>query len=248
MNKRERYKRLYRFFSSVIIIGLLTATFAYVWYSHFADNEDILVKTFFRRGNYVLIGLYAVILFLFYRIYGAHNVGYMRILEAAYTQVLSVLCTNIFTYFQLCLIGRWKFLSHSMPILWMTVFEVVLVVIWSFVARFGYTKLYPPRELLVVYGKYSPKSLMNKLAARQDKYTIGGMISIKQDMDEIKARILESGGVLLMDIPAEIRNQLLKFCFRQNIRCYTVRHCVLSGFPGGVQPLYASDCPGNQAL
>lgn len=221
MNKRERYKRLYRFFSLVVIIGLLTATFAYVWYSHFAYNEEILLKIFFRRGNYVLIGLYAVMMFLFYRVYGAHNVGYLRILEAAYTQVLSVLCTNVFTYFQLCLIGRWAFLSHSIPILWMTVFEVVLVVIWSFVARFGYTKLYPPRELLVVYGQYSPKSLINKLAARQDKYTIGGTISIKRDTDEIKARILESGGVLLMDIPAEIRNQLLKFCFRQNIRCYT---------------------------
>ena len=221
MNKREQYKRLYRFFSSVLIIGMLTAIFAYVWYSLFADNEDILVKTFFRWGNYVLISLYAVILFLFYRIYGAHKVGYMRVSEAAYTQVLSVLCTNVFTYFQLSLIGRWEFLSHSIPIMWMTAFQVVLVLVWSFVARFGYTKLYPPRELLVVYGKYSPNSLINKLAARQDKYTIGRTISIKQDMDEIKARILESGGVLLMDIPAEIRNQLLKFCFRQNIRCYT---------------------------
>ena len=137
MNKREQYKRLYRFLSSVIIIGALTAAFAYVWYSHFADDEDLLLKTFFRRGNYVLIALYAVILFLFYNIYGALKVGYMRILEAAYTQVLSVLCTNVFTYVQLCLIGRWEFLSNSMPILWMTAFQVALVLIWSLVARFG---------------------------------------------------------------------------------------------------------------
>lgn len=221
MNKREQYKRLYRFMSSVVIIGTLTAIFAYVWYSHFADNEDILLKTFFRRGNYVLIALYGLIMFMFYRIYGAHKVGYMRVLEAAYTQVLSVLCTNAFTYLQLCLIGRWRFLSHVTPILWMTLVDVILVLIWSGVARFGYTKLYPPRELLIVYGKYNHRSLLEKLASRKDKYTVKEAISIDRDMDEIKARILESGGVLLLDIPAEARNHLLKFCFRRNIRCYS---------------------------
>ena len=222
MNKREQYKRLYRFMSSVVIIGALTAIFAYIWYTYFADNEDILLKTFFRRGNYVLIALYGLTMFLFYRIYGAHKVGYMRVLEAAYTQVLSVLCTNAFTYLQLCLIGRWKFLSYVTPILWMTLADVLLVLVWSFVARYGYTKLYPPRELLMVYGKYNPKGLLQKLAARKDKYTIKDAISIERDMDEIKARILESGGVILLDIPAEHRNHLLKFCFRQNIRCYGV--------------------------
>ena len=222
MDRREQYKRIFRFLSSAIIIGALTAIFAYIWYTHFANNKDLLIKTFFRRGNYALIALYAVIMLLFYRVFGAHKTGSMRTLEAAYTQVLSVLCTNAITYLQLCLIGRWKFLSNLTPILWMTLADLILVILWSFIVRYGYLKLYPPRRLLVVYGKYSPRSLMEKMASRTDRYTICGSISIERSMDEIKAQIRETGNVILMDLPAEVRNHLLKFCFRENIRCYSL--------------------------
>lgn len=222
MKKREKYKRLVNFLNTLIIIGILTTLFAYVWYSYFANNRDLLLKPFFRRGNYALIALYAVIALLFYKIYGATQLGYMRVLESAYTQMLSVLCTNIIIYLQLCLIGRWKFLSNLTPILWMTLFDLILVVLWSFLARLCYIKLYPPRSMLVVYGQYSPESLMKKMAARTDKYTFCGAISIDRDMDEIKQKILECGNVILMDLPAEAHNQLLKFCFRKDIRCYSV--------------------------
>lgn len=222
MEKREKYKRLFRFLNALVIIGMLTAAFAYMWYSNFADNEALLIKTFFRRGNYALIALYAVILFLFYRIYNAYKVGYMRVLESAYTQVLSVLCTNAVMYVQLCLIGRWKFMANVTPVLWLTLVDLVLVVLWAVIARFAYMKLYPPRKILVVYGKYSPKSIMQKMATRRDKYIICGAVNIDQGLDKVKRRIEECGNVLLMDLPAEPRNQLLKYCFRKNIRCYSV--------------------------
>lgn len=222
MKKREKYKRLFRFLNALVIIGMLTAVFAYMWFANFADNEELVKQPFFHRGNYALVALYAVILFLFYRIYNAHKVGYMRVLESAYTQVLSVLCTNAVTYLQLCLICRWKFLSNLTPILWITLVDIVLVILWAIIARCAYIKLYPPREILVVYGEYNPKSIIEKMAARRDKYIIAGAINIDQGMDEVKRRIEECGNVLLMDLPAEARNHLLKFCFRKNIRCYSV--------------------------
>ena len=222
MMNKEKFKRLFRFFNCVIIIGALTAVFAYIWYSYFADSEELLLKPFFRRGNYVLIALYALIMFLFYRTYGAQKVGYMRILEAAYTQVISVLCANAVIYFQLCLIGHWKFLANLKPILWMTLIDVILVLLWAVLSRYIYTKLYPPRELLLVYGKYNPHHMIRKMSARKDKYTICGSISVDEDMEQIKSRIREHGNVILMDLPAEPRNQLLKFCFRENIRCYSL--------------------------
>ena len=220
MKQMEKFKRLFRFFNCVIIIGAMTAVFAYIWYSHFADSEDLLLKTFFRRGNYTLIALYALIMFLFYRVYGAHKFGFMRFIEAAYTQVISVLCTNVVTYLQLCLIGRWKFLTNLTPILWLTLADIILVIGWSVVYRFIYIRLYPPRKLLLVYGNYNPKSLIDKMSSRKDKYNICGSISIDEDMDYIKECIRQHGNVILADLPARPRNHLLKFCFRENIRCY----------------------------
>lgn len=222
MEKREKFKRLFRFLNAFAIIGILTAVFANMWYTYFADNEDLLIKTFFQRGNYALVALYAVVLLLFYRIYGAYDVGYMRLMESAYTQVLSVLSANAFTYLELCLIGRWKFLTNMQPILWITGIDLVLVVLWAMFTRFAYLKIYPPRKVLVVYGQYNPKSTMEKMASRQDKYIICDAINIDQGMDAVKQQIEACGSVLLMDLPASPRNQLLKYCFRNNIRCYCV--------------------------
>ena len=222
MKNREKYKRLFRGLSSLIIVGVLTVAFAWVWYAYFADSETLLVKTFFRRGNYVLIALYGVITYLFYKAYGALKVGYMRTIEAAYTQVLAVLCTNAVTYLQLCLIGRWRFLENVQPILWLTLADVTVVIAWAIIARFLYTKLYPPRDVLVVYGPYDPTELIRKLASRKDKYVLRGAVSIGQGLEQVQEQALACGSVILMDLPAQERNLLLKFCFRHNIRCYCV--------------------------
>lgn len=222
MEKREKYKRLVKFLSSAIILMMLTAIFAYVWYQNYAFNEAILGEAFWRRGNYVLIGLYVLMLYLFYKLFGGFKVGYLRLLEMVYSQVISVLCVNATTYLQLCLIGRWRFLENILPIMEMTVADIVLVIIWCVLSQRVFFSIYPPRKMVMVYGKYNPEYLIRKIASRKDKYEITEIISIDEDIDRIKEKIASQGCVLLMDIPAEIRNNLLKFCFEKDIRCYCV--------------------------
>jgi exopolysaccharide biosynthesis polyprenyl glycosylphosphotransferase len=76
--------------------------------------------------------------------------------------------------------------------------------------------------MLLVYGAYSPDRLIRKIQTREDRYDIQNTVSIDTDIEQIKLQILENGNVVLTDIPAEIRNELLKFCFDHNVRCYCV--------------------------
>ena len=221
MNKREQYKKLLMFIASAVLLAMLTAIFAYVWYAFYA-SEEILGSVFYRRGNYVVIGLYALMAFIFGRVFGGFRAGSSRVLESLYTQILIVLCANAVTYLQLCLIGNWRFLSNLQPMGLMTLVDILVVVIWVLLTRLGYVKLYPPRKLLVVYGKYNPGQLIRKLTSRADKYDIQEAVSIEVGVDEIIEKICRYHNVLLMDIPDEIRNKLLKFCFEQDIRCYCV--------------------------
>ena len=55
MEKREQYKRLIMFLNSTVIILLQTAIFAFVWYRFYANDQEIMMKVFFRRGNYVVM-------------------------------------------------------------------------------------------------------------------------------------------------------------------------------------------------
>ena len=222
MENRDQYKRLLMFLTSAIIVVVLTGIFAFVGYTIYADNEDILIKVFWQRGNYVVIGLYMVMTFLFFKLYGGFKVGYLRMYEVLYSQILSVCCINLITYLQLCLIGRWRFLSHIKPIIVMTVVDLIVVCIWVMTTRWIFLKIYPPRKLVLVYGKYEPDDLIQKIGTRKDKYTIMESISCTEDFELIKEKIREYRGALLLDIPSQVRNQILKFCFENDIRCYSV--------------------------
>ena len=221
MKKREQYKRMRMFLSSALIVALETAIFAYVWYYHYAD-EAIIGKTFWKKGNFVVIAQYALMIYLFYRIYGGFKVGYLRVFEVLYSQILSVLCVNMITYLQLCLIGRWKFTTNILPLLYMTLIDLIIVILWVVFMRMIYEKIYPPRKMLLVYGTHNPKDLIHKISSREDKYNICEMVHLSLGEEKIKEKIDEYPSVILGDIPAHERNVFLKYCFEQNIRCYSI--------------------------
>lgn len=218
MKKREQYKRLLLAAAALIILGAMTGIFAFVWFRCYGDIGAIT----FVRGNYVIIGLYAMMLFFFYNLYGGLKIGNARGFDILYSQILSVLCVNAITYLQLCLICRWKLLEHILPMICMTVVDAIVAVLWTLLTRTVYKKLYPPRKMLLIYGAYSPDRLIRKIQTREDRYHIQNAISVDSDMGEIQKQILENGNVVLTDIPAEVRNELLKFCFDHNVRCYCV--------------------------
>lgn len=219
MVRRERYKRLIMFLASLLVIGLQTMNFAYIWFTYY-NKRSVIGSLYWRRGHWALIGLYAVIVLLSSRLFGALKVGYMRMLDVIISQILSVLTANLITYIQLSLIGRWRFTANVMPVLRLTGINLVVVLLWAGFGRWVYTVLFPPRQTILVYDNYKPEDLVKKLKSRRDKYIVSESVFLGEGLDYIQERITHYEGVILGDMPAHERNQLLKFCFEKNIRCY----------------------------
>lgn len=215
MKNREQYKRLIKFIASALLMAVQTCIFYFVW------NHQEEAKSFVR-GNYVIVAQYALLLFCFNKIYGGFKIGYLRIFEIMFSQVLAVLCVNAITYVQLCLIVPWEFLSHLTPILLMTAVELAFVTVWVFVTHKLMIWLYPAKQMVLIYGEYGPDGLAKKIRTREDNYRICDYVSCDQDMQVIKEAILKYRCALLTDIPSNIRNELLKFCFENDVRCYCV--------------------------
>ena len=221
LKRREQYKRLIMFFASVLIVGIQVGLFAYMWYEHYG-MEEVITVNFYRRGNWAIIALYAVMIFCFYKVYGAFKVGYLRILDILYSHVLSILCVNIITYVQLALIGRWKWLSNIQPMIVLTILDILVAVVWGLFVRWIYAQIYPPRQLLFIYGEKNPEDLIRKISTRKDKYTIRETIHIDKGEEAIKAKMSTYQSVLIGDISSQYRNRFLKYCFEKSIRCYTI--------------------------
>lgn len=209
------------FLASTIILAVQTGIFAYAWFSYYGDKR-IIRNDYFFWGNIAAIAQYAIILFLFYKLFGAFKVGYLRIMDVLFSQVISLLCTNAFIYLEMNLIAMWRFGEHITPMLWITAADLLVSFLWVLFVRLIYVKIYPPRQMLLIYGEYNPVDLVKKISTREDKYSIEKSIHLSAGIEKIQEEILNFHAVVLADLPSHERNLLLKFCFEKDIRCYSI--------------------------
>lgn len=217
MKQYEPYKRLIRFFSALAVIGLETAVYWYVWNSYY---NRILEYPFWRRGNWLMVALYSCILFFFLHTYGGFKIGYLKTVNLICSQILSLLFANGITYLQISLIDK-KF--HSLrAITVMTVIQILTASLWIYLFQRLYRRLFPPRRLLLISGDRPAFQLMEKVHSRKDKYYLAGAMHIKMGIPAIMDEAVHYDAVIIGDIPAEKRNELMKRCFEKDIRSYTV--------------------------
>jgi exopolysaccharide biosynthesis polyprenyl glycosylphosphotransferase len=215
LKEREYYKRVIVFGLASLVIIALAALFGIVWYQYY---RGLIYKPFWHKGNLVLIALYALIVVLFSRLFGGIRVGYLKRMDMIYTLVLTVLCANVVVYLQITLINRW-FLP-PWPLLLTTLADFVVIVAWTFLSHAIYTRLYGARKMLVIYGERRPDELIQKMQSRKDKYNICEKIHIDAGDQAILRKMREYEAVIIWDLPSQIRNRYLKYCFAHSIRCY----------------------------
>lgn len=217
MKKRYKYKKLLIFFESMLLLAIETVLFAYIWYTHYIDYIQL---SFYRRGNYAAIGSYTLILFLITKLYGGFQIGYLRVMDVLYSQILALLCSNVLMYIQLCIISRDY--MNPLRLIEMTVAELVIIIAWVFICLWIYAKIYPPRQMLLIYGETPPKDLSVKINSRKDKYRICDMVSSSESIHVILDKLAEYQNVILFDISPALHDEITKYCFQHSIRIYLV--------------------------
>lgn len=227
-NAKVQYKRFIMLLGKTLIVTTQTAIFAVLWYNYYANRELTEMRKYFRRfyfwrrGHWVILLLYALVFVLFMKVLGGFRVGYLRAFDVLYSQILSVCATNTVEYLQLALIARWKFLRFFSPFLVLSAFQIFVGVLWIVAMRGIYSWMYPPHEMLLIYGDISPNSLIHKLQSRGDKYRVKKTINLREGIDVILQTIPQYESVIIGDIPSHERNLFLKFCFEHDVRCYCV--------------------------
>ncbi len=220
MSSSLKTKRMIMFWAKLFIVLLQTGIYGFIWFGHY---KDMMPVEYWRRGNWVIIGLYALFIIVFSRAFGALKVGYLKTWDIMYSQVLTIFCVNGVTYLQLSLInGDWKFLENSEPMFVLCALDFALVLIWAIFMRWIYAIIYPPHEMLLIYGEISPNAIIRKLESRKDKYHVKEKVALSAGVETIYERILQYDAVLIGDIMVEDRNRFIKFCFEKNIRCYGI--------------------------
>ena len=212
----EDTKGFVRMTETLLEILCLTVLYFVVWrYTYYPQG---FFPGYYFKGKYILMGVYALLLMVLFQNFDCTMFGQLRRTDLVIGQFISLLIVNFITYFQLCLIANG--MIPLTPMLFLTLVETVvsITLILAFTAL--YRKLYAPHNMLLIYGNKRSVDLKIKMDARRDKYQVSRMICADVGMEKLREEMIKYDAVILTDIVAETRNDILKYCYRKRIRTY----------------------------
>lgn len=213
--KRNQKRRLVMYFAGLVAAALAVMIFVYFWYTSFTAE---ILSPFYRKGNWLVILIYAIFIFVFFKVYGGFKYGFLTTTNIIYSQAIALFISNFIMYMQIALFAK-KFTNVGM-ILMMTTLQILVLIIYSVLANNLYYSLYPPRHMIIVYGSNLADSLIAKMSNRKEKYKVCASISVDEGLENIYEKISKYESVILCDIKSETRNKILKYCFDYSIRVY----------------------------
>ncbi len=208
----EDTKGFVRVAETLLEVLILTLLYYYIW------QKGYNLAYFAYKGKYVLMGVYAVLVYVFFQNSECTMFGHLSRIDLILGQVIALFLVNAITYCQLCLIGN-SVLS-PVPIIVLYGIEILISVVLVNVYAGLYHKLYAPHNMLLIYGHKRGIGLKIKMDARRDKYHISKLISVEEGLEAICREIPKYDAVILTDVPAQLRNDILKFCYRYRVRTY----------------------------
>ncbi|MCD8082578.1 MAG: sugar transferase, partial [Clostridiales bacterium] len=177
-------------------------------------------ESFWRRGNWLIMGEYLMLSLLLHRMYGGLKVGIYKYWTLVYSHMITIIGVNAFSYVQVVLFD--KRMHNPTALIVLTLVDFLLVLLWALIFQKVYATMFPRRKLVLVYGRNSMFHLLNRIDTREDKYEIALQMSIDEGIERIVKRAEHYDGVIIGDLPSRCRNQLMKLCYAKNIRSYTL--------------------------
>ena len=238
--RRDELRRLVRGGLCTLLLVLFSFMFGYVWDRYY--SQGLWKEPFYAKGNVVMVIIYLIVAFLFFSVLGGLKIGTLRRTNVMLSQMVGILCLHVVMYGQMILLYRG--LPPVMPLMLLTVSEAILIYAFSYIFDFILNVLFPPRELLVIYGEYPFQPICNKIESRKDKFLIGGSMNVSAGWEALQKEIdkFKDGGVVISDVHSEMRNRILKYCYAKEIRVYMTPK-VSDILLRNAEPLHMFDTP-----
>ena len=214
-SKLQGTKSVIRAIEGFVEVSLLTVLYYFVWRKGF-DPE--LFPAYFGGGKYVLSGVYAILILVAFFNFDGFKFGYLKLSDIVASHWIGMLIVNCITYLQLSLIAN-KLIT-PVPLIVLMVFQAIVALICCTLSTHIYHQLYVPKNMVMIYGMDDAVILKLKMDMRADKYNITKLIHENVGLEKIRQQIVNYDAVIISDVSADLRNDILKFCYQNELRAY----------------------------
>ena len=139
------------------------------------------------------------------------------------SESLSIVSCNVLVYLIAIMPAAATGFLPIEPIIYMTLVDIAIIIIWSIFTAKIFKKLNPPSNLLLISNNETIDELSYKILKREDLFKINEKISVSDnDVDKIYKTIDKYVDILIGDITSEYRNDIIKYSFSNSKNIYVV--------------------------
>ena len=219
MNKKQyrldRAKGMIRAAEGLLEIVALALVYYIIWRKCY---RPLGFPGYNGYGKYVLAGIYGLLSMFLFANFDGFKFGYLKKVDLFLSQVLAMFFVNFITYWQLGLIAT--FVLPLGPMLLIMGIDVVLTLLFTTVYSTLYHRLYTPKNMVMIYGNRESVALKFKMETRKDKYRMTKLISADEGLEKICGQLQNYDAVVINGVEGQLRNDILKYCYRHAIRTY----------------------------
>lgn len=178
----------------------------------------------FRYNYFVTLG-YGIILYFFIDAYNAYLLGYTRIRDLIFSQLLSEFFSIIILYAAVSV--AWRTIKNPLWFVPMIVLQMMVDFLWSWRVNVWYYKKNPPKKAILIYRNENDKKRFGIISGKP----VGIMYKITKELQydglrfkDIKPEIEGFEAILVAGINSRCRNGIIKYCVERNIPGYFLPH------------------------
>ena len=217
--KNHKYKGILRLALILVLILILGILFFEVWTNYY---NLIMRRPYIMKGNYFLAIAYMIIYYLSLIMLDGLRIDNMKISNIVFTEFLSIIITNIISFVLIILPAAATVSIPFEPMIILTGLDFIVVAIWSVASKTILSKVYPATPMLLISNADKLDIQKIKFNERKDIYNIVETISSDRPFNEIKDKIKKFRNVVIGDITAEIRNDIVKYCYQNDVNTYVL--------------------------
>lgn len=203
-----------------ILKGILVLAYSggiyYLWTTYY---NPYIPKKFVLLGNLLIAAVFGAVYMFLAQTYGGFMIGTSTVSDLIYSHGICIALSLSLTYVIFSLMS-YK-LVNVIPFLIIFVVYSAFAVIWVIITDRAYFAVHPPRRTIVVFDRVDSYLSLRGIKSINRRFTVVETLrSRNTELETVFEKLLEADAVFLCGVPAEYRNEIVKFCIRNNKVAY----------------------------
>lgn len=224
VDSQKAYRKQLLFMAVKLLHILVSVLLFYNFWILFRYGELFHEKNVGWRYNYIVVMGYAAVVLALNRTYNSYLLGYSRIRELVFAQILSQLFSLAIIY-ALVTIG-WNRWYSPIWFLVLIVADLMLDTAWSYCATGLYFKLYAPRRTILIYRNKLDKLRFGSIKGKPSErlYRITDELMYDGNFRGLKDKLAGYEAIFVAGVNSRCRNGILKYCKAEAIPGFFLPH------------------------